>query len=209
MADTPDWELLADALERVRETNGISETEAKTRLCRAIAESTVAARFAPIHYSSRGVRGITINPNFYASRELCPDDLDWEHSRVLNRSSSVHQYPLMIELWVSDVVEVLCAGVDKNSREKEAQTSTTTTTEGEAAQALAEILREKPNIKREDAMSLCRNQGYRLTARSFQMIVWPRAREAAGLDPKAPAGRKPKSSRAKSLHWPLRFRNCL
>ena len=46
----------------------------------------------------------------------------------------------MIELWVSDVVEVLCAGVDKNSREKEAQTSTTTTTEGEAARALAEII---------------------------------------------------------------------
>jgi hypothetical protein len=27
MADTPDWELLADALERVRETNGISDSK--------------------------------------------------------------------------------------------------------------------------------------------------------------------------------------
>jgi hypothetical protein len=194
MADTPDWELLADALERVRATTGISETEAKARLCRAMASGTVAARFAPIYYSSKGVRGISFTPNFYVSRELGPGDLDWGQSRVLkNPSSSVHQHPLMLELWAPDVVEVLCAGVEKNSREKEAQPSTTSTTEAEAAQALAGILREKPNISREDAITRLRNIGHRPTARGFQNVVWPKAREAAGLNPKAKAGRKPKS----------------
>jgi hypothetical protein len=192
MADTPDWELLAGALRRVVKAAGVGEDDAKTQLCRAMAAGTVAVRFRPIDYSSKGLRAVLIIPNLVISAQLSPDDFDWIHSRPLKLSSIgpmrglsgslTEQDPIMLELYTRDVIEVLCNGEDKNPDETETLKSTEET---EAINALASYLKTEPD----------KRKGFKLSGRGFQNRVWPGARKKAGLDPKAPSGRKSKSSR--------------
>jgi hypothetical protein len=199
MADTPDWEPLGDALKRVVEATRVSEKEAKTRLCQAMAAHTVAVRFAPIYFSRRGVRGGSFIPN---AAVLSPDDLDWMDSRPQNASSigPLHSLtdswtgqPFVLELFVPDVIEVLCGGVDTNLGERETRKSTVET---EAINALASRLKICGNyLRREEAFEWLKGQGFELSERGFQNRVWPDARVQAGLDPKAPRGRKSKSLR--------------
>jgi hypothetical protein len=98
--------------------------------------------------------------------------------------------PVTLELWTAHVIEVLCGGAREISSENEKPTVKT-----EAINVLASLLRENPKLKRAEAFSWCKRQGFKLSGRGFQNRVWPDARKKAGLDPKAPAGRKPKSSR--------------
>jgi hypothetical protein len=70
------------------------------------------------------------------------------------------------------------------------------TARGETAaiNALASHLRINRQLTRAGAQSWLRARGFNLSDRGFQSWVWPRAREQAGLEAKAPPGRK-KSSR--------------
>ena len=64
-----------------------------------------------------------------------------------------------------------------------------------ATKALASHLWIIRQLPRAGAQSWLRARGFNLSDRGFQSRVWPRAREQAGLEAKARAGRKRKSSR--------------
>ena len=67
-------------------------------------------------------------------------------------------------------------------------TLATARSEGDAAKALSSFVTEL--TKRSDAEAWLRKQGFHIGKRAFQQRVWPKAREAAGLPPVAPPGRK-------------------
>jgi hypothetical protein len=194
MLIAPEWERLADSLRRV-EKAGLSENEAKVFLCNAMTSGTVAVRFMPAFWRSKGTSGARISPNIFVSPQLRPDDLDWAHSRPLNRSSIGpaaglsgawrEQDAVTIQLSADDVNDLLGGGVNEYPRDAET----------EAIDALALLLKEKPTLRRADARAWCDEKGFKLSGRAFQYRVWPSARERAGLGRKAPPGPKPKSFR--------------
>jgi hypothetical protein len=62
--------------------------------------------------------------------------------------------------------------------------------ESRAIKALASELMSHPELTRSQAMSFCETAGYKLGYHGFQYRVWPKARRQAGLEEKAPRGRK-------------------
>jgi hypothetical protein len=118
LAYIPDWEPLADALKRVMAT-GASEEEAKTDLCRAVADGKirVRVRIATSHYK-RG--SVFSGGNVVVPAHLAPRDFDWARSRPIAQwrigpRIGEHYFwnsenlPLdFIELWTADVAQVLC-----------------------------------------------------------------------------------------------------
>jgi hypothetical protein len=200
VAYTPNWESLADALKRVMAT-GKNEDEAKTDLCHAVADRKidVRVRIAANDYGMRGRffsgRNVDVPPR------LEPDSLDWLQSRPLEAWSigpmpgqhyyswSWTNYPIdLIELSTADVVEILCgAGLgDQAGRTSAAIVGV----ESAAIRALASHLRDNIGLKRAEAAEWCATNGFNLTDRGFQNRVWPQARAEAGLEAKAPPGRK-------------------
>ena len=198
MAYIPDWEPLADALKRVMAT-GASEEEAKTDLCRAVADGKIRVRvtIATSHYK-RG--SVFSGGNVVVPAHLAPRDLDWARSRPIAQwrigpRPGEHYFwesenlPLdFIELWTADVAQVLCNG-DGDGDELPPATSGR---ESAAIKALAGQLTADPKLTRSDAAQWCRESGYTLGGRAFDR-VWPQAREKAGLPRIAAAGRKRKS----------------
>lgn len=193
MAYIPDWEPLADALKRVMAT-GASEEEAKTDLCRAVADGKirVRVRIATSHYK-RG--SVFSGGNVVVPAHLAPRDFDWARSRPIAQwrigpRIGEHYFwnsenlPLdFIELWTADVAQVLC------NRDGDELPPATSGRESAAIKALAGPLRADPELKRSDAAHWCREHGYNLGKRAFDR-VWPQAREKAGLPRNAAPGRK-------------------
>jgi hypothetical protein len=196
VAYIPDFEPLADALKRVMAT-GASEEEAKTDLCRAVADGKirVRVRIATSHYK-RG--SVFSGGNVFVPAHLAPRDFDWARSRPIAQwrigpRLGEHYFwdpenlPLdFIELWTADVAQVLC------NRDGDELPPATSGRESAAIKALAGQLRADPKLKRSDAAHWCREHAYNLGKRAFDR-VWPQAREKAGLPRNAAPGRKRKS----------------
>jgi hypothetical protein len=74
---------------------------------------------------------------------------------------------------------------------RQARPSATAGAEKQAIAICTEALKRDNDLRRADGLKICRQQIPRLSERGFRSRVWPRAREAAGLTPTAPKGRKP------------------
>jgi hypothetical protein len=196
VAYTRDWELIADALKRVMAT-GVSEDEAKTDLCGAVADGKIALR---VRIATSGQ--LFTGGNVSVPPQLTPGDLDWAQSRPLGpwpigpRRGEHYSWirgwenrPIdLIELSTADVVEILCCAEDKETL------SAIPEHESAAIKALAFHLGSHPGLTRADAKAWCHDSGYSLGNRAFER-VWPQAREKANLGRIAKPGRKPKSPR--------------
>jgi hypothetical protein len=108
----PDWELLADALKRVQNTNDVTEDEAKADLCRALADGKIRIKVKIADSAPMGGEHV-LHPS--PCQRLSPSDFDWRRSTALPSTISFHRFPdqPVEEMMVStaDVVEVLCGGV--------------------------------------------------------------------------------------------------
>jgi hypothetical protein len=199
VAYTPDWEPIADALKRAVAT-GFSEDEAKTDLCRAVADRNIDVR---VTIATTGQ--VFWDGNVGVPPHLKPSDLDWVHSRpfaqwpIGPRPGEHYEWNWrdrlidLIELSTSDVLRILCGGGLGSDTDKKGAHRTTVTTvdqETKAIHALGLYLKEKPNLTREEAATWCKNQDFTISGRGFQNVVWPNAREKAGLPRKALPGRK-------------------
>jgi hypothetical protein len=63
-----------------------------------------------------------------------------------------------------------------------------------AIKALKAKLEDEPQMKRDEARQFLSANGLEVSGRGFQLRVWPKARDLAGLPIRAPSGRKRKSS---------------
>lgn len=119
MAYTPPWERLSEALARVSEATGLSQTEAQADICRAIADGAIKVQGALGRHSTRHMtfKGTVLDRNhFQIPRNLKPTDFDWAASRPLKpwmvRRESFkvpgHWYLDWIELLRTDVTNALC-----------------------------------------------------------------------------------------------------
>ena len=196
MAYTPDWEPIAHALKRVMAI-GMSEDEAKTDLCRAMADRKIDVR---VTIAATGQ--VFWDGNVGVPPHLKPSDLNWVHSRPFAQwpigprpgehyTWNWRDRPIdLIELSTSDVSRILCGGLGNDTDKKGERRTTTVGQQTKASNALALYLKENPNLKREEAAAWCENQGFTISGRGFQNKVWPDAREKAGFSRKAPSGRK-------------------
>jgi hypothetical protein len=205
VAYTPDWEALADVLQRVKST-GLTEDEARRDICFALSDQKIRVQVR-IADTEAGMRGETRSAGIVAPRDLAPDDFDWVLSHplkpwLIGPASVVEHYfsasgtesrrIALIKLFRADVTNVLCGGEPANYN-LEKKPTTTAAQETAAIKALASHLKANPDLKRAAALTWCKENGFALAGRGFQGRVWPQARKDAGLDLRAAPGRKRKS----------------
>jgi hypothetical protein len=223
MAYVPEWEQLAGALKRVM-TAGSAEDEARHDICAAMADEKIRVRPALElikrtildhqlhHHHAREIMQFThdlyagtnryphpweLHRPFSVPKDLRPEDLDWERScfkvpkRIAVRPDmGPMEWNVSLELCSADVTTVLCArpSLEANAERRTAARETA------AIKALADHLRSKADVTRQDARSWLTSQGFDVSQRGFQSRIWPEARRRAGLEPLAAPGRKPASS---------------
>lgn len=140
MAYVPEWEQLAEALERVIASGGLSTQEAQCDICRAIADQKIKVR-PRVNFIKRTIADHQLQHKFaseYRNYErqlfnrtipfdmpprLQPEDLDWDQScfkHDLVFQPGMKEFPgpprdarVGIELFSSDVTLLLCSGADR------------------------------------------------------------------------------------------------
>jgi hypothetical protein len=73
-----------------------------------------------------------------------------------------------------------------------ARHSATSGAEKRATVVLTKALQDNKDLRRKEALNICRQHVPELSERGFRLRVWPQARKAAGLEANAPPGRKAK-----------------
>jgi hypothetical protein len=106
----PDWELLADALKRVQDTNHLTEDEAKADLCRAMGDGEIQVKLCVRETARMGGDHVG---QFPPGTHVSPDEFDWQRSLSSSSSSAtIRGYegqPVdAIMVSTADVVEHLC-----------------------------------------------------------------------------------------------------
>jgi hypothetical protein len=121
----PDWELLADAIRRIQNTNGVTEDEAKADFCRALNDGKIELKIQiAAGASMEGEHVFRPPPGLRLDRTR----FDWRRSTPLPPTISAYRVPdqpveaMMVS--TADVVEHLCGGVSaEDSSERPAQDS--------------------------------------------------------------------------------------
>jgi hypothetical protein len=136
MAYVSEWEWLSDAATRVMTAAGISNGEAQSDICQAIADGKVKIRGKLERHTTRPIRSDAVleGKEFEIPTDLKSEDLDWMRSRpvkpwFVQRGSSAHWGHWDLE-WIklsrADVTNVLCrAGTPSESAQPTRETSTT------------------------------------------------------------------------------------
>jgi hypothetical protein len=115
--------------------------------------------------------GSTFPPAFLFSREFIDVEIDWNDLLKLGRD--------LVPPWLEYLVEAAEARAADD--------------ETKAINRLAEKLATDPNMKFDDAWKACKKAFPALSTRGVRSHVWPQARTAAGLERRAPPGRKSKT----------------
>ena len=181
------FESLSDEVKQL-ESEGFTRKRAQRNICDMLNDRRFLKRLL---WAERATpSGVIVRPQHV--RRLVgvssPDDIDWKPSSLKRPLLDGRGKRLVkIEIQVSDVTWYLEGG------DLSASTKPTGGEETGAIKALASHLSKNKNMKFGDAEAWCASQGYELTGKGFRYRVWPKAREAVDLEPRAPPGRKPKS----------------
>src|SRR6266516_4377921 len=118
MAYISRWERLSGAVTRVMGATGLSKDEARTDICRAIADRAVKIQAKLFSHTTRGLRSTAVleGKDFQIPTEIKSEDLDWDESRpvkswfVRRGATNIPGYWELkwIELCRTDVTNVLC-----------------------------------------------------------------------------------------------------
>lgn len=121
MAYTSPWERLSEALTRVMKASGLTQREAQTDICRAIADRAVRVQGKLGRHASRGITSsdtVLQGRDLLVPTNLNPEDFDWQESRPIKTWTVPHGTPVLhgawklewIRLFTSDVINALCGG---------------------------------------------------------------------------------------------------
>ena len=118
MADVSTWERLPDVVRLVMAGAGVSEQQAREKICQALSGGELGFRARLRWHPTKRMRSKSVldSADFEPLPTLRPDDLDWEQSRPLKPWTVKHgafKLPGRWELaWIeiskSDVTRVLC-----------------------------------------------------------------------------------------------------
>jgi hypothetical protein len=184
---------------------GVSEDEAKTDLCGAVAEGKIRVRLKVDASASQIGGRVLSGDNISVPPHLTPGDFDWIQSRPRNPwrvgPTGRQNYTLVWWSWQPqpiELIELATADVQDIFGSPKPLTKRVATRRDEklAIGTLRDLLVKNKDITSEEAFRQCRDKHPGLSKRGFKERVWSKGRELAKLSPKAPSGRKPKSPRS-------------
>jgi hypothetical protein len=115
MADIPTWELLSAATELVMAEAELSKGQAQTKICDAIADGTIKFQAKVGRHMIRFMDGSRVleEKDFHISRDIQPEDFDWEQSRPLKLWNVRHEIFKLPGLWNLEWIKVCRADITK------------------------------------------------------------------------------------------------
>jgi hypothetical protein len=182
-----------EILAHVRQAEQCDESEARRQIGNAIEDRALPTRWAASQWGASGApddiprtaeywRECETDPNDHdAIREPPPYDASLVPKRVARRLDKKRGFrkPIfprdrVLQIW-PERHELLTARI-----------------ETEAIALLVPLLKTNRDITRDETWKKCKQKFPTLSERGFRFRIWPKAREGAGLESKAPAGRRPK-----------------